>query len=78
MPEANAGMAGVVRETLPNARYRCVAADGREVVCHVSGTMRHKLVRILPGDEVWIEPSPFDPSLGRIVDRGIGAGRQTS
>jgi len=75
MPE---GLAGTVREVLPNARYRCVASDGREVVCHVSGTMRHKTVRVLPGDEVWIEPSPFDPSLGRIVERRGGGGRGAS
>jgi translation initiation factor IF-1 len=66
-------VAAVVRETLPNARFLCRAEDGREVTCHVSGEMRWKVVRLLPGDEVVIEPSPRDPSLGRIVGR---AGRR--
>ena len=67
--------AGVVRETLPNARFRVVLEDGSELKCHVSGEMRMKFVRLLPGDGVEIEPSPLDPSKGRIVGK---AGRQLS
>jgi translation initiation factor IF-1 len=66
-------VAAVVREALPNARFLCHAEDGRDVTCHVSGDMRWKVVRLLPGDGVLIEPSPRDPSLGRIVGR---AGRR--
>lgn len=65
----------VVRATLPNARFRCEAEDGSELVCHVAGEMRMKVVRLLPGDKVVIEPSPLDPSRGRIVGR---AGRPVS
>jgi translation initiation factor IF-1 len=60
---------------LPNARFLCRAEDGGDVVCHVAGEMRMKVVRLLPGDAVEIEPSPLDPSKGRIVGR---AGRPVS
>jgi len=64
-----------VREALPNARYLCRTEDGSELTCHVSGDMRMKVVRILPGDGVVVEASPLDPSKGRIVGK---AGRQVS
>jgi translation initiation factor IF-1 len=60
---------GVVSATLPNARFLCRAADGSEVTCHVAGDMRMKVVRLLPGEGVMIEPSPLDPSKGRIVGK---------
>ena len=60
----------LVLETLPNARYRCRRDDGSEVTCHVGGRMRLKVVRVLPGETVVIEPSPLDPSKGRIVGKG--------
>lgn len=60
----------VVLETLPNARFRCRAGDGTEVTCHVGGRMRLNVVRVLPGETVVIEPSPLDPSKGRIVGKG--------
>jgi translation initiation factor IF-1 len=60
----------VVLESLPNARFRCRRGDGSEVTCHVGGRMRLKVVRVLPGDLVVIEPSPLDPSKGRIVGKG--------
>lgn len=63
-------MEAVVLETLPNARFRCRAGDGTEVTCHVGGRMRLKVVRVLPGETVVIEPSPLDPSKGRIVGKG--------
>ncbi len=75
MSEPEAKLAAVVSETLPNARYLCRAEDGSERTCHVAGEMRMKVVRILPGDGVVIEPSPLDPSKGRIVAK---AGRQVS
>jgi len=61
---------GVVSATLPNERFLCRAADGSEVTCHVAGEMRMKVVRLLPGEGVMIEPSPLDPSKGRIVGKG--------
>jgi translation initiation factor IF-1 len=60
----------VVLETLPNSRFRCRAGDGTEVTCHVGGRMRLKVVRVLPGEVVVIEPSPLDPTKGRIVGKG--------
>ena len=66
--------AAVVAETLPNARFVCRTEEGNEVTCHVSGNARMEVVRVLPGDAVMIEPSPIDPSKGRIV--GKPAGRQ--
>jgi len=72
---ATGHLSGVVRETLPNARFRVVLEDGNEVTCHVAGDARMKVVRLLPGDGVVIEASPIDPSKGRIVGK---AGRQTS
>ena len=60
-----------VSETLPNARFLCRAEDGS----HVAGDMRMKVVRLLPGDVVEIEPSPLDPSKGRILGK---AGRPVS
>ncbi len=60
---------GVVAATLPNERFLCRADDGSEVTCHVAGDMRMKVVRLLPGEGVMIEPSPLDPSKGRIVGK---------
>lgn len=59
----------VVSEALPNARYVCRTFEGDEVVCHVAGDARMKVVRVLPGDGVFIEPSPLDPGKGRIVGK---------
>lgn len=60
---------GVVAEALPNELYRIEIAGGRRVVAHVIGKMRMRFVRILPGDRVVVEMSPFDLGRGRIVDR---------
>ena len=60
---------GIVLGSLPNARYLCRTADGREVTCHVGGDMRMKVVRVLPGEGVVLELSPLDPSKGRIVGK---------
>lgn len=73
-PSSSSVVQGVVSATLPNERFLCRAADGSEVTCHVAGEMRMKVVRLLPGEEVVIEPSPLDPSRGRIVGK---AGRQS-
>ncbi len=60
---------GVVLETLPNATFRIELASGRRVLAHVCGRMRMKFIRILPGDRVSLEISPYDLSRGRIVYR---------
>jgi len=60
---------GVVLETLPNATFRIELANGRKVLAHVCGKMRMKFIRILPGDKVSVEISPYDLSRGRIVYR---------
>jgi len=59
----------VVKEALPNATFRVVLENGHQVLAHVSGKMRMNFIRILPGDNVTIEMSPYDLSKGRIVYR---------
>ncbi len=59
-----------VKEALPNARFRVVLESGHEILAHVSGKMRMHYIRILPGDRVTVEMSPYDLTKGRIVYRG--------
>ena len=59
-----------VKESLPNAMFKVVLENGHEVLAHVSGKMRMNYIRILPGDTVTVELSPYDLSKGRIVYRG--------
>ena len=58
-----------VKEALPNARFRVVLENGHEILAHVSGRMRMHFIRILPGDTVTVEMSPYDLDKGRIVYR---------
>jgi translation initiation factor IF-1 len=58
-----------VKEALPNAMFRVELEDGHEVLAHVSGRMRMSFIRILPGDTVTLEMSPYDLTKGRIVWR---------
>ena len=58
-----------VREALPNARFKVTLENGHEVLAHVSGKMRMHYIRILPGDTVTVELSPYDLTKGRIVYR---------
>jgi translation initiation factor IF-1 len=60
---------GKVLETLPNAMFRVELANGHRVLGHVSGKMRMNFIRILPGDTVTLELSPYDLSRGRIIRR---------
>lgn len=60
----------IVKEALPNAMFKVALENGHEVIAHVSGKMRMHFIRILPGDKVTIEMSPYDLSKGRIVYRG--------
>ena len=58
-----------VKEALPNAVFRVELENGHEVLAHVSGKMRMHFIRILPGDTVTVEMSPYDLNRGRIVLR---------
>lgn len=60
---------GVVVEALPNATFRVQMDNGHEVLAHASGKMRKFFIRILPGDKVKMELSPYDLARGRIVYR---------
>jgi len=61
---------GKVSETLPNAMFRVELENGHKVLAHVSGKMRMYFIRILPGDLVTLELSPYDLTRGRIIRRG--------
>lgn len=60
---------GIVRETLPNAMFKVELEGGHEVLAHVSGKMRMYYIRLLPGDKVALELSPYDLTRGRIILR---------
>jgi len=60
---------GTVLETLPNAMFRVELDNGMKVLAHISGKMRMRFIRILPGDKVTVEISPYDLSRGRIIYR---------
>jgi len=62
-------VSGIVREPLKNAMFRVELENGHLVLAHVSGKMRRYFIRILPGDRVKLELSPYDLSRGRIVYR---------
>ena len=61
---------GSVLETLPNAMFRVQLDNGHKILAHISGKMRMHFIRILPGDKVTVEMSPYDLSRGRITYRG--------
>jgi len=60
---------GVVIETLPNAMFRVELKNGHCVLSHISGRMRKHFIKILPGDNVVVELSPYDLNRGRIIYR---------
>ncbi|HIF15137.1 MAG TPA: translation initiation factor IF-1 [Bacteroidetes bacterium] len=60
---------GKVTEALSNAMFRVVLENGHEIVAHISGKMRMHYIKILPGDKVALEISPYDLSKGRITFR---------
>ncbi len=59
----------IVDETLPNAMFRVKLDNGHMVLAHISGRMRKNFIRILPGDRVLVELSPYDLNRGRIIYR---------
>jgi translation initiation factor IF-1 len=60
---------GVITESLPNAMFRVELDNGHKILAHVSGKIRMHFIRILPGDKVKIELSPYDLTRGRITFR---------
>lgn len=60
---------GVVREVLPNTLFRVEIEGGRIILCHLSGKMRIHFIKILPGDRVKVEVTPYDKEKGRITYR---------
>jgi translation initiation factor IF-1 len=60
---------GVITESLPNAMFRVELDNGHKILAHVSGKIRMHFIRILPGDKVKVELSPYDLSRGRITFR---------
>ncbi|MFC2170478.1 translation initiation factor IF-1 [Calditrichota bacterium] len=67
--EATVKMDGTILETLPNATFSVELEGGHQVHAHISGKMRMHYIRILPGDKVTVELSPYDLSRGRIIYR---------
>jgi translation initiation factor IF-1 len=60
---------GKVKEALANTQFRVELANGHQVIAHVAGKMRKNFIRIIPGDNVTVELSPYDLSKGRIIYR---------
>jgi translation initiation factor IF-1 len=60
---------GIAEEALPNANFRVKLDNGHSILCHISGKMRKNFIRILPGDRVLVEMTPYDLEKGRIIHR---------
>jgi len=69
MPKEKNIEKGVVTETLPNASFRVKLDNGKEILAYISGKMRMYKIKILPGDKVTVEMTPYDEERGRIVYR---------
>ncbi|MCC7232141.1 MAG: translation initiation factor IF-1 [Bacteroidia bacterium] len=67
--QANIGQDGVIIEALSNAMFRVELENGHEIIAHISGKMRMHYIKILPGDKVKVEMSPYDLTKGRITYR---------
>ncbi len=67
--EESIQMVGTVVEALPNAMFRVELENGHEITAHISGKIRMHYIRILPGDKVQVELSPYDLTRGRITYR---------
>ena len=64
-------MMGTVLETLPNAMFRVELENGHVILAHISGRMRMRYIKILPGDKVTVEMTPYDLTRGRVTWRHI-------
>lgn len=60
---------GIVLEALPSAMFKVELENGMEIICHLSGKMRMNYIKVIPGDRVAIEMSPYDLTKGRINKR---------
>ncbi|MCQ2958233.1 MAG: translation initiation factor IF-1 [bacterium] len=60
---------GTIQESLPNAMFKVVLENGHQVLAHISGKIRKNFIRILPGDKVKVELTPYDLTRGRITYR---------
>ncbi|HNP49128.1 MAG: translation initiation factor IF-1 [Bacteroidetes bacterium] len=67
--QANIEQDGVITEALSNAMFRVELENGHEIIAHISGKMRMNYIKILPGDKVKVEMSPYDLTKGRITYR---------
>ncbi|MEE9524478.1 MAG: translation initiation factor IF-1 [Thermodesulfovibrionales bacterium] len=67
--EDNIEVEGTILEALPNARFKVELESGQEIMAYVSGKMRIHYIKILPGDKVLVEMSPYDLTKGRITYR---------
>jgi len=67
---------GTIIEPLPNAMFRVELENGHKVLAHISGKMRMHYIKILPGDKVTVELSPYDLSRGRVTFRSKGGKRK--
>lgn len=70
MDNKNLRKNGQVIEALPSTHFKVKLVDGEEVLCHLAGKLRMYRIKILPGDQVTVEMSPYDSKRGRIVYRG--------
>jgi translation initiation factor IF-1 len=67
--EESIEMEGIVSDTLPNTMFRVKLENGHTVTAHISGRMRKHYIRILTGDKVTVQLTPYDPTKGRIIYR---------
>jgi translation initiation factor IF-1 len=70
MDKKNLRKMGTIIEALPSTHFKVRLEDGQEVLCHLAGKLRMFRIKILPGDNVTVEMSPYDEKRGRIVYRG--------
>ena len=70
MAKKNSQKTGIVIEALPSTNFRVKLDDGQEILCHLAGKLRMYRIKVLPGDKVTVETSPYDEKRGRIVYRG--------
>ncbi|MFH1727863.1 MAG: translation initiation factor IF-1 [Pseudomonadota bacterium] len=68
--EGSIEVEGTVLEPLPNAMFKVELENGHKILAHISGKMRMHFIKILPGDRVKVELSPYDLTRGRIIYRG--------
>lgn len=67
--ESGVVVEGTVAEALPNAFFKITLGNGEEALCHISGKMRNAFIKVLPGDKVQVELTPYDLKRGRITYR---------